>query len=222
MSAVPGNGLAAFPRRVLPLLGLAAASPARAALPVPRANLLAFRIMRNGSAIGRHELRFETRGDGLLVRINVEIAVGIGPITLFRYTHRATESWTGDRVTAFQAETNDDGERTTIAMRAEGEALRVDSSKAGRYLAPAGATPATHWNRHMLDNPFINTQTGEVMRPAIRPAETAPLPWNGARTARRYVMTGDADLESWYDATPAWVGLRFRGRDGSTIQYEVT
>lgn len=204
-------------------LALCAASPALASpLSVPPEGSLAFRVLRNGNAIGRHGLRFAREGERLVVRIEVDLAVGLGPIVLYRYRHRATETWEGGQVLAFEAETNDDGKRATIEMRREGEALRVRSSEAGDYLAPPGAAPATHWNRKMLDGPFINTQTGEVMRPAIRAFEPAPLPWNQARLARRYALSGDVDLETWYDETPIWAGLRFRGKDGSLIQYEAS
>ena len=190
-------------------------------LPVPAARRLGFRVVRNGSTIGQHVLNFEADGPRLVVRVEVDLAVGFGPITLYRYRHRATETWQDGRVVAFQAETNDDGSVRTVAMRAQGDALAVDSSQAGRYLAPPGALPATHWNRRMLDAPFINTQTGEVMRPAIRPAGIEPLPWAPERRAERLVLSGDVELETWYDATPAWIGLRFKGSDGSRIHYEL-
>ncbi len=122
----------------------------------------------------------------------------------------------------FQAETNDDGTRSTVVMRREGERLMVESSRSGTYLAPAGALPATHWNRRMLQGPFINTQTGEVMRPEIRSAGMEPLPWAPQRRGERLVLSGDVALETWYDPASAWVGLRFRASDGSAIHYEIS
>ncbi len=207
-------------RRLL-LAGLAALPVAPAmALPVPASRRLAFRVVRNGSNIGQHVLTFAGEESRLTVQVAVDLAVGIGPITLYRYRHRATERWEDGRVVSFQAETNDDGTVSTIAMRLDGDALAVESSQAGRYRAPPGALPATHWNRRMLDGPFINTQTGEVLRPAVARPGTGPVPWSPQRQADRYVLTGPIDLETWYDTTPLWVGLRFRGRDGSSIHYE--
>ena len=37
---------------------------------------------------------------------------------------------------------------------------------------------------------------------------------------KRYVLSGDLDLELWYDASDAWVGMRFTVADGSVISYE--
>jgi len=199
----------------------ALAGTALAGLPVPPSSTLGFRVVRNGRPIGQHRLSFESDGGGLTVRVTVDIAVSFGPITLYRYRHRAREQWEDGRVVAFQAETNDDGTDTTVTMRGEGDRLVVESSQAGTYLAPSGALPATHWNRRMLQGPFINTQTGEVMRPDIRSAGTEPLPWAPQRRGERLVLSGDVAMETWYDPTPAWVGLRFLGSDGSTIQYEI-
>ena len=207
------------------LLAAAAAVPAfgaSAALPVPATQRTDFRVVRNGSVIGRHLLTFTSDGPRLVVDVAVTLAVGFGPITLYRYRHTATETWQGDRVVAFRAETNDDGAISTVTMRAQGDALMVESSRAGRYVAPPGAMPATHWNRRMLDAPFINTQTGEVMRPSIRSAGQEALPWAQQRRGERLVLSGDVDLETWYDTTPTWIGLRFKGSDGSAIQYEVS
>lgn len=194
---------------------------ATAALPIPMTPRTAFRVVRNGSAIGQHVLTFAEEQSRLTVRIMVEIAVGFGPITFYRYRHRATERWENGRVVTFEAETNDDGAVSTIVMRRDGDALAVESSQAGRYRAPANALPATHWNRRMLDGPFINTQTGEILRPSVARTGVQPLPWSPQRRAERYVLTGDVELETWYDATQTWLGLSFRGQDGSSIHYEL-
>jgi hypothetical protein len=208
--------------RRLALVAAAAlpATRAAASLPIPPTRQLGFRVLRKGSAIGQHVLAFEGSGSRLTVRISVELAVGFGPITLYRYRHRAVEQWEADRVVSFEAETNDDGTVSTTVMRREGDRLVVDSNRAGRYIAPAGALPATHWNRRMLDGPFINTQTGAVMRPGVAREGVEPLPWAPQRRATRFVLSGDVDLETWYDETPRWMGLRFRGEDGSPIHYE--
>lgn len=211
-----------IPRRsILAGVAMLPAAPSLAALPIPPARRLGFRVVREGSAIGQHALTFEGNGARLVVRIAVDLAVGFGPITFYRYRHSATEIWEDGQVVAFEAETNDDGSISTMAMRRQGNALVVESSRAGRYVAPAGAVPATHWDRRMLDGPFINTQTGAVMRPTVTPQGAGPLPWAPQRRGTRFVLSGDVDLETWYDATPAWVGLRFRGSDGSAIHYEI-
>jgi len=199
-----------------------AALPARASLPIPASAMLNFRVVRSGSAIGTHALRFERQETRLVVNIAVDLAVGIGPIAFYRYRHRATETWNDGIITAFDAETNDNGTRSTFALRRERNQLVVESNRAGRYIAPPEALPASHWNRRMLDGPFINTQTGALMRPTVMRAGVEPLPWAPQRRGQRFVLSGDVALETWYDSAEHWLGLRFRGEDGSAIHYEIT
>lgn len=182
------------------LLGAAlAAGAGRAAaqMPVPAGGGLGFAVVRNGSRdAGQHVLFFEPEGGRLTVRVEVDIVVKFGPVTLYRYGHRARETWDGGEVVAFAAETNDDGTRSTVAMRREGARLAVQSTTSGSYLAPEGALPATHWNRRMLQAPFVNTQTGELMRPAVRWAGAEPLPWAPQRRGERLVMSGDVEMRT--------------------------
>lgn len=202
-------------------LGLLLGAGVARAQTIPEGGRLAFRVLRNGSPIGTHTLSFARDGRRLEVRVNVALAVGFGPITFYRYRHEAVETWQDDVVVSCQAETDDDGAVSRVTIRRAGTAMAVEGGKAGRYTAPSEASPATHWNRRMLDGPFINTQTGELMRPKVESRGREPLPWTPARLAERMVLSGDVDLETWYDG-PAWMGLRFKGKDGSALHYERT
>jgi len=197
-----------------------AVGAARAALPVPSDGKLAFHIIRNGSTIGEHVLTFASNGNGLIVAVAVDIVVGFGPITLFHYKHRATERWEGEQVVSVDAETDDDGAKRRMSARRDGDGLVVEGSKAPRYTAPVLSLPGTHWNRAMLKAPFINTEDGRLMSPMVTPCGVQQVPVTGGTVAARlYTMRGDADLDTFYDVTPSWVGLRFTGKDGSEIRY---
>jgi hypothetical protein len=193
---------------------------ARAGLPVPLAGRLAFHIIRNDSTIGEHSLTFAANGDALTVSVAVDIRVGLGPIPLFRYKHRATEQWQGELVIAVDAETDDDGTPRRMSARREAGGLVVEGSKAPRYTAPPGSLPGTHWNRTMLKAPFINTEDGRLMSPTVTltGVETVTVA-AGSVEAQHYTLRGDANLDTFYDLTPCWVGLRFTGKDGSAIRY---
>ena len=197
-----------------------AAGAARAKLPVPPGFRLAFHIIRNGSAIGEHVLTFASNAGGLVVAVAVDIVVGFGPFTLFHYKHRATERWEGEQVVSVDAETDDDGTRRRMSARRDGGGLVVEGSKAPRYTAPAESLPGTHWNQAMLRAPFINTEDGRLMSPTVTPCGMQQVAVTGGTVdARLYTLRGDANLDTFYDVTPCWVGLRFTGKDGSEIRY---
>ena len=193
-----------------------------APLPVPSDRRLAFRIVRNDSAIGSHVLTFSPMGNALVVRVVVDIAVKFGPIALYRYSHRAEERWDDGAVVSLDAETNDDGTVSRTAVRRVADGYSVEGRGVARYVAPPHSLPATHWNRRMLDVPMINTQTAELMRPVVTRVGASRVSFGAGTTteADHFTLRGDADLDTWYDAGPAWVALRFTAKDGSVIRYE--
>ncbi|MBB4040478.1 hypothetical protein GGR34_002131 [Microvirga flocculans] len=192
-----------------------------AALPVPPDGRLTFDVVRKGSRIGVHELTFTRSGERLTVSVDVELSVGIGPIKFYRYTHRVSEIWQGEDVVSLTAQTNDDGQKLSVTCERTPSGLLVDSTRSGRYVAPAGAHPATHWNREMLDGPLINTQNGELLRPVVirKGRDRVQTSAGTIVPAQRFALSGPISFETWYDDTPSWVGLTFVAKDGSQVLY---
>jgi hypothetical protein len=206
-----------------PLLAGLTALPlaqARAGLPVPAGSRLAFHIIRKGSTIGEHSIDFAQAGDLLTVSVAADIVVGLGPIAFFRYSHRATEQWQAGQVVSVDAKTNDDGTPRHMSARRDESGLVVEGSTAARYVAPPRSLPATHWNRAMLDAPFINTEDGRLMSPRVTPVGMENFEvTGGSLQCQHYAVRGDANLDTFYDLTPGWVGLRFSAKDGSEVRY---
>jgi hypothetical protein len=201
------------------------APPVRAAVPyvVPPGDALSFQVIREGSVIGAHTLNFD-RSDpyGLVVRVSVDLSVGIGPIKLFRYKHRATETWKNGQVVSVVSETDDNGKHVWVRALRDSAGLVVEASETARYVAPDDALPATHWNRKMLDGPLINTQTGQLMRPHVTHEGEDRIPTAEGREieADHFAMNGDASLDTWYDTASIWAGIMFKAADGSQVRYE--
>ncbi len=196
------------------LLGLCAWAPADGLT-------LSFRVLRNDGPIGTHILTFAATPGSLTVRVATDIRVGLGPITFYRYSHRAEERWRDGLFVALDAETNDDGTIGRTVVRREGSALFAEGREAPRYQAPADALPMTHWNRRMLDGPLISAQSGKLLRPVVtRVGPTRVMTAGGEVAAEQASLRGDPDLDTWYDAAGVWAGIRLTARDGSVIRYE--
>src|SRR5271165_2372979 len=73
-----------------------------------------FKVLRNGGEIGQHVVTFRQDGDALLATAGVRIAVRLGPIVLFRYTHSVREWWRGDQFLKFESDTDDDGKQFRV------------------------------------------------------------------------------------------------------------
>ncbi len=202
--------------------GWMAAGPASAALPVPPGNALSYRLIRHGDPIGTHVLTFRNDGDLLRVDITVDVVVKFGPIPLVRYTHRAQEAWRDGRLVGVAARTDKNGKLLHMGAEWTGSALSVEGTGTPRYVAPQNAFATTYWNRQMLLGPMIGTQDGGLVHPAVAQLGTEPVRLASGEKlpVTRYRLSGDLDIELWYDASSTWAGMRFTADDGSVISYE--
>lgn len=181
---------------------------------------LRFRVLRNGSPIGYHEVTFDRRGDKVVAHSRFEAEVRILFYTAYRYQYRSRDVWRDGCLVALKAETNDNGKEMRVEAALEGEALRITSS-AGTRTTELGIFPTTHWNAGVIGaTRVLNTITGTIAKVELIAlgkeevmVEGRPVP------AHRYRYTGEIESEVWYDADGRWVKMRFNAQDGSTIEY---
>ena len=190
---------------------------------VPPSGRIAFEAFRAGSRIGSHVLEFSQTGDALTVRLDIRFAVGLGPITLYRYTMQGLEQWVGGRFTALETETNDDGTPHRVSVSRNGGGLLVRSSGAPDRHLSANTLPLTHWAIAAMSAPLFNPQDGKPMDCRVTPAGATAVTLPGGRVvgAQEYAMTGEVSLQDWYDAQQMWVMLQAKGKDGVEIIYRM-
>jgi Domain of unknown function (DUF6134) len=210
---------AAAPGRQAAAMGLL---PAGAGLPIPPSDVLAFQVMRHDTPIGSHTLNFSVTDDTVTVRVAADVVVHFGPIPLVRYVHHNTEIWRGGRLASLQAHTNRNGTQMHMSAHRVAAGLLVEGSGASPYIAPEDALPTTYWNARMLLGPMIGTQDGALVHPKVtaKPVEPVRLASGKEARGRGYSLTGDLDLDLWYDADDRWMSMRFTVADGSVITYE--
>jgi hypothetical protein len=199
------------------------AAAAGAIVGVPPNGQLLFNVFRNDSQIGTHRVTFQTAGSALTVRIAVDFKVGLGPIALFRYTMDTTEQWQGGRLVSATSTVDNDGKPESMSAKLQGDALAVQGSKSGDYVAPPGAILATHWNRAELKGPMINPENGELMHFTIVDKGSDQIKvGESSIAATHYALTGPATIDLWYDKASVWSGLRAVATDNSTIDYRLS
>jgi hypothetical protein len=201
------------------------AAPARAEeamTGVPASGRLAFNVFRNDSQIGTQHVTFHTAGEALTVQVAADFRVGLGPLTLFRYSLRTTEHWQGGQLVAATSKADNDGKAESMTAKRQGDALAVQGSKSGQYVAPPGSILATHWNRAELKGPMINPENGELMKFAIVDKGSDQIVAAGRTiTAAHYALTGFATIDLWYDSQSVW-SLKAVATDNSNIDYRLT
>ncbi len=187
---------------------------------IPETGRIGFRVMRDEAEIGTHEVRFNRDGERLTVEVDIDLNVTFLGMSLYRYRHRAQESWAGGRLVALQTTTDDNGERHEVSGRARPDGFVVRTAT-GETAFPANAMPSSHWNRAWLEGrPLINTQTGQRIDFAVRPlgSETVATA-SGIKSAEHFAISGDLRKDIWFDAAGQWTATRFKAPDGSTISY---
>jgi hypothetical protein len=210
-------------RRAMLLAGaVALPRSVSAALPVPPGDVLAFRLIRHGSEIGRHTLTFEPNGGTLTVHIAVDALVTLLSIPIVRYSHRVVEVWQDGTLASVTGETNKNGQHEWVKARRGSEGLMVFGSKTERYVAPAPAGTTSYWDKRVLSGPMISLEDGVLLRPKVveKPVETIPLASGGTIPADHYNLSGAFRVDLWYDKSDTWASLGVPAADGSYVHYE--
>lgn len=179
-----------------------------------------FNVLRKGNPFGSHKVTFEEGPDGALVaKTDVSLRAGLGPVTVFRYTLAASETWRGGELVGVEGRVNDDGKRGNVSAQRQNGALAVQGTKfSGK--APEDAVPASHWNYAQTKTArLLSTEDGEILDVEVRRKGRETIE-AGGRTieANRYLLASDIDVDLWYDDAGRWVKLAFEAR-GQQIEY---
>ncbi len=204
-------------------MGLAGLSPAADFVPADD-DVIAFDVIRDGRQLGTHIVRFEREGDTLRVVSDVDLRVGLGPLTLFRYEHDATEYWENNQLVRFESRTLKDGERLHVSAERAGDQLDINGmsydAEPLRVQLPAALSVSSHWRGYQSDSTAIfNTETGEAMDVVITDLGTETMTINGRSvSAQRLRMEGTLTVDLWYGPDGEWLKCEFEAR-GETVVY---
>jgi len=182
---------------------------------------VSFRVLLDGDPIGFHKVRFRRDGERLDVTTEIEMAVRIAGIRVFRYQHQGRESWDGDRLISLESTTDNDGKDQYLRVQRSENGLRVDGS-AFSGEAAADVMPSAYWNRAMTrQSQLMDSQTGAIKPVTVvnEGRESLKLAGQAVETTR-YSFTGGLTCRIWFDDRDHWVKLAFASRGGE-ITYEL-
>ncbi len=183
---------------------------------------LAFRMLRHGGEIGRHSVAFRREGARLTAHILVDLRVGLGPFTFYRYHHEAYEVWQDDAFVSLDSSTDKNGTPLTVAARRGPAGIAVTATGSPHLLLPENTIPFTHWNEKVVRMPLFDPQDGTLAPERVTPRGADPaIDAEGTRVpATRYDFNGRATIVDWYDEQNVWAALQATAPDGSIITYE--
>lgn len=204
------------------LMGLAAGGLLwRSAPALAAPSSVAFKVFRKGDEIGMHSVTISPVADGLDVDVNIELAVKLAMITVFRYRQRARDSWRNGNLVAGQYRTDDDGKVTELKLRADDRRLMIEGAS-GAAEAPLGTmTDLAFWNESIVDAPqVVDSQTGSVGTLQKRAKVTERITVRGREVeATRYTVSSSEGRagDIWY-VDGQWVKASFVTR-GEALEY---
>lgn len=208
--------------RALVALALLGAATAEAQAEAPPGTYR-YKIERSGSEIGRQTLNITKDGNTVKMTDEIAVKVKVAFVTVYTFDHHRRETWQDGKLTALETQIDDNGTKSTLTAKAEGDTLVIKGS-AGESSQPLGIFPAGYWNADTVkQTKLFHTETGKILSVRFSGGDTESLDLGGGRKveAKHWTMTGDDKGELWYDSRDVLVKQRFEARDGSMIVYTI-
>lgn len=179
-----------------------------------------YTIYRDGSEIGIRNLTIVQQGEDTVVDIVTSIEVSVAFITVFTRDEEFREVWRGGQLVSFTSVVDDDGEDFTVEAVRDGTDIKVTANEVS-YQAPADSLPATYWTQDIGDaSALIHVKTGILQQVTTEPAGEKTVETGMGRVAAfHYTMTGDENVEPWFDNTGVVVRAVYASNDGSEIEF---
>ena len=173
-----------------------------------------WRVMRNGTQIGTHNVTFTRRGEDLLALSDVAVTPRVLGVVVYRFEHRYTEVTRDGRFVSVSSRQNRNGRITEVQAEATPRGVTIHGTEGERVL-PADAAPLSWWEPERFGGavPIFGTTTGKLM----------DLRWSRETLAggvTRWRLSGELDAVLDYAPDGRWIGYQVVGDDGSTIIYE--
>ncbi|MDP4797154.1 MAG: DUF6134 family protein [Rhodospirillales bacterium] len=179
-----------------------------------------FDVYRNSEKVGYHRVSFKKAGANLSVDVTFMLKINVLLFTAYKYHYQSRSEWHDGLLQQLQVSVDDDGKLFRMEASRLGDSIRVENGSS-HYHVPAPILPTDHWNAAVLgDSRVLNTLTGVVNAVHINKlGRTEVTTEAGPVSATHYAYTGDLHTEVWYDDAGRWVKMRFKGKDGSSIDY---
>lgn len=180
-----------------------------------------YEILRKGVPVGSHQVQLENRDDHTKVVSRSEIKIGLLGLTFYHFRYESQEEWDEQGLRRLLVKVDDDGEPLRIDGHRRGDWFVWTVNDVDSKTHEMPVYPTNHWNSSVLSQSrVLNTLTGLINKVSIQPNQEETLKFNGALgEVKGYRYSGELRLESWYDSNGRWMGMRFKGQDGSTIEY---
>jgi len=184
-----------------------------------------FTVLLDGDPIGTHRFSLESSGQEVRSLVSqAEFRVRLLGVPVYRYRHRAEESWQGDCLRSLDADTDDDGQRSRVHLRAQSSGgLQLQSSQGISQLSGCLMSFA-YWNPALRSQArLLNAQDGRIEQVKWQRLESAAIEAQGRTViATRWRLSGtERPLDVWWTDDGRWLGLDATVRGDRRLSYRL-
>lgn len=182
-----------------------------------------FRILRQGSEIGRHRVDFfKPDRRSLEVVTEIEVNVQLAFVTVYSFRQQVAELWQDGRMRRAEIRIEDQGALREWTLSARDGGLELRAGDMRRILPADCLTDIDFWNPSITDRTWLlDTWSGEIVPVAVErgPVESVDL-GAIAVSARRFHLRANRGRSGivWYTDDGIWVRGRLVTR-GESLDY---
>jgi Family of unknown function (DUF6134) len=183
----------------------ALAAPAALAVGSPASGEWVFRVLLDDKPIGEHRFTLSAQGERRQLRSVAAFDVKFLGFSAYRYRLDVTEQWQGDCLTALSANTDDDGKRSSVMARSDGDNKLRIASPTGEQAVDGCLMSFAYWNP--------GPRSGIVSCPTTA-MRGQPTP------ATRVRIDGPKQpIDIWYSEQGDWLALQSIVAGGRKLVY---
>lgn len=180
-----------------------------------------FNVFLDKKPIGEHTFTLNGARDTLSSKAKFDVKLLF--INAYNYLHSSNETWQGDCLTSIDANTNDNGEKSVVTGKLDGQSFVLNTPK-GKQALPACIMTFAYWNPKMLSqSKLLNPQTGDYLDVKITQVGKEQIEVRGKSVdAEHYnVIAKKMNIDLWYSPDKEWLALRSTTPEGRVINYKL-
>ena len=199
----------AFCLTILVMLGLTITSPAHALT-----ETIQYDILRNGSPIGQYTFYSETKQGRSLIQAAMDINVKIGPLSVYRASHKRTETWRNGKLLNLAANSVYNGKTYEIKAQAIQNGYSVEVNGKTQTLDGKLSTLSPYLSDAAHDV-YVLSEKGKLEKVTREfRGEDAGL----ETPLYHFNLSGEKAYDLWYDDTGLLSRLSYT-KDGAVITF---
>jgi Family of unknown function (DUF6134) len=184
-----------------------------------------FKVSLDDKPIGYQRFALAEQGDVREMSIEARFDAKFYAVFSYHYAHDATERWAANCLISLTASTDDDGKKTRVSAKRNGDGDEIRVAGPGGEKKYSGCLMTfAYWNPEILKQTrLLNSQTGEVETVKVEALGKEPIAVRGVQVnANHYRINGPKHpINLWYSDAGEWLALTSPLDGGRQLVYRL-